>query len=375
MRDTFVATMFFLLLLIIICFNSCHIGRFVIYNFANINDYKKFQNRDILPGNSVFKFKKTPNIKVFKRALGSSEHKEIRNLDSVLNRSNTVAFLIIRNDTILFEWYSPKNNDSSQFTSFSMAKSYVSAMIGIAINERKIANVNEPITNYLKELKDPRFEKVTIEHLLNMRTGFDYKENYNSPFGNVAVSYYGRNLERHLEKLRIKKEPDLNFEYVSIATQILGVILEKATGTTLSEYCEIKLWKPLGMEFPASWSLDRKNGTEKAFCCLNARAIDYAKFGRLFLNKGNWDGEQIISKDWVKKSTIKSSNSKDLFYGYHWWHDGMPNNDGQVNFFAQGHLGQFTYMNPQKNTIIVRLGKNHGLVKWKSLINEINNCL
>ena len=112
-------------------------------------------------------------------------------------------------------------------------------------------------------------------------------ENYFSPLGNVAVSYYGRNLDRHVSKLIIEEDPDQSFEYISVATQMLGMVLQEATGQTLSDYCEQKLWKPLGMEYPASWSVDRKKGREKSFCCLNARARDYAKFGRLFLKEGN----------------------------------------------------------------------------------------
>ena len=356
-------------------FYSCHVGRYVIYNFANINDYKKFNNREISAPNKAFYFYQIDNQNKFNKSLNKSIYKDSFVFDSILKNSKTVAFLVIRNDSVLYEWYAQNKEDKSKFTSFSMAKSYVSALIGIAIDEGKIKSVKEPITNYIKDFRNPGFNKITIEHLLNMRTGIKYNENYFNPFGNVAVSYYGRNLDRHISKLEIMEDPDLSFEYISIATQMLGVILETATKQTVSEYLEQKIWHPIGMEYDASWSVDRKKGREKAFCCLNARVRDYAKFGRLFLNNGSWEGTQIISKSWIESSIKKSNLSKDPFYAYQWWHDSRPDKNGQVNFFAQGHLGQYTYMNPNKNTIIVRLGKNYGRISWIKLIRELNRSL
>ncbi len=306
---------------------------------------------------------------VFKK-MGYSGTEEVEEL---MDKNNTVALMVIQNDTIKYQWYSGKHDASSQFTSFSMAKSWISALIGIAIEEGHIKSINEPITNYIKSFKNPGFEEITIEHVLNMRTGIDYVENYYSPFGNVAVGYYGRNLDKHLSKIKIKGPPDQEFEYISIGTQILGVILEEATGKTVTEYCQEKIWEPLGMEYDASWSLDRKNGREKSFCCLNARTTDYAKFGRLYLNMGNWEGTQVIPEEWVRASVIKTMHSKDSEYGYQWWHEGPMtyNNPGIVNYMAQGHLGQYLYMCPEKNTIIIRLGKNRGNMRWRSFFMNI----
>ena len=354
---------------------SCHVGRYVVYNFANINDYKKFQKRDILNPDIAFNFHECKSATTFNSVLTDSRFENKLVFDSILEHSKTVAFMVIRNDSILYEWYSSKNDQSTIFTSFSMAKSYVSALVGIALDEGRIKSVKEPVTNYINGFKNPGFGKITIEHLLNMRTGIQYDENYFSPFGNVAVSYYGRNLDKHVAKLKVDQDPDLSFKYISVATQMLGMIIEEATGETLSDYCQEKLWRPLGMEYPASWSVDRKKGREKAFCCLNARIRDYAKFGRLFLNEGNWQGNQLISQHWIDKSVKKNNDSKDSFYAYQWWHDSKPDKNGKVNFFAQGHLGQFTYMNPTNNTIVVRLGKNYGGVDWIQVIRELNRLL
>ncbi|HET9053029.1 MAG TPA: serine hydrolase, partial [Cyclobacteriaceae bacterium] len=158
------------------------------------------------------------------------------------------------------------------------------------------------------------------------------------------------------------------FEYVSGNTQLLGLVLERALkNKTVTEYLQEKLWKPLGMEYDASWSLDKKkNGLEKTFCCLNARARDFAKIGRLYLNKGNWNGKQIVSQKWVEVSTHADlTDGGASFYKYQWW---IPSPNG--DFMAEGILGQFIYVNPAKNLVIVRLGKKHGDTDWaRTFIN------
>lgn len=350
---------------------SCHVGRYFVYNFANLSDHKKFQNETIEAASPAtnwdfFTAEKSANISFDIKGAQQS-------LDQLNEDHKSVAFLIIRRDTILYEWYRDTYDSSSLLTSFSMAKSYVSALVGIAIEEGHIKNIQEPITNYIKDFKHPGFEKITIEHVLNMRTGIDYEENYKSPFGNVAIAYYGRNLDRHLGQLKIKQDPDEKFEYISIATQILGTIVENATGKTLAEYCEEKIWQQIGTTYGASWSLDRKEGRTKAFCCLNARARDYAKFGRLYLRDGHWNGKQIVPKDWVQKSTEKGNWSKDHWYGYQWWHEPQYENNAVVNnhFYMQGHLGQFVYMDPSKDIILLRIGKNYGGVSWTNLMEQL----
>ena len=362
-----------ILLACCILITSCHVGKYVVYNFADIDDYKKFHDRTLEKSEKPFYFfdgrQQSISLNMEKYGVQSKE-----DLNRINAEHKTVAFLIIRNDTLLYDWYADKYDRSTTLTSFSMAKSYVSTLIGIAIDEGYIKSVKEPITNYITDFRNPGFEIITIEHVLNMRTGIFYKENYYSPFGNVAIGYYGRNLDRHLQKIKVKEDPDKRFDYISIATQILGVILEKATGKTLSQYCEEKLWMKLGTEYDATWSLDRKEGREKAFCCLNAKAIDYAKIGRLYFNGGNWDGEQVVSENWVNASTKKSSDSKDMFYAYQWWH--YPKYDGElagknVDFYMQGHMGQYVYMSPEKNIILVRLGKGRAGVNWNGFLSDL----
>ena len=164
--------------------------------------------------------------------------------------------------------------------------------------------------------------------------------------------------------MKLEIEPGDRFAYSSGSTQLLGLVLERALkNKTISSYLEEKIWQPLEMEFDASWSLDRKkNGLEKTFCCINARARDYAKIGRLYLNKGKWNDKQIVSENWVAQSTkIDTTNNSSLRYQYQWW---LPSQTG--DFAAQGILGQYIYVNPEKNLIIVRLGKGVGFTDWKT---------
>jgi CubicO group peptidase (beta-lactamase class C family) len=337
-----------------------------VYNFADIKDYKKFPSRPLKSSQTKFTFKTTVKGKYPDSLRYGSKSVAF---DELLENNKTVAFLIIKNDTIQYEKYFKGYDQESIIPSFSMAKSVTSILIGCAIDDGLIKSIDELMITYLPELKKNGFEKVTIKHLLQMTSGLKFSENYFNPFGEPASFYYGRNLNREISKLKLKAIPGEEFEYVSGNTQLLGLVLERALkGKTMTEYFQEKLWTPLEMEYDG-WSIDKKkNGTEKAFCCINARARDFAKIGRLFLNKGNWNGKQIVSKQWVEASTkIDRTEGSINEYQYQWW---LPSNDG--DFMAQGILGQFIYVNPNKNLVIVRMGKNYGRVNWADLFGVLS---
>lgn len=341
---------------------SCQLGRFVFYNFADINDHKKFQSRPLKKGTDTFSFPKASRGKV---------PKEIYNgpFDQYLEDHKTVAFLIIKNDSIQYEKYFQGYDHESIVPSFSMAKSVTSILIGCAIDEGLIQSVDEPIVKYIPELNKDGFDKVSIKHLLQMTSGIEFNESYANPFGDAASFYYGLNLRKQIGKMKLKSEPGKQFEYISGNTQLLGLILERVLkGKTVTQYLQEKLWTPLGMEYDASWSIDRKkDGLEKTFCCLNARARDFAKIGRLYKNKGNWDGQQIVSQKWVEASTkLDTLNGSVRYYQYQWWLP-TPGED----FMAEGILGQFVYVNPAKDLIIVRLGKNDGKADWWTIFTAL----
>ncbi len=354
----------------LLAFSSCKVGRFFIYNFADINDHKKFPARTAAAPASPFLFERAAVERSPKSFVINGEN---LSFDKFLEDQKTVAFLIIQNDTILYERYFKKYEESSIVPSFSMAKSITSILIGCAINDQLITSVDEPVTTYIPELKENGFEKVTIKHLLQMTSGLYFNEGYTNPFGHVASFYYGTNLRRAISKLTLQYDPGISFEYLSGNTQLLGLVLERALGDkTITAYLEEKLWQPLGMEYDASWSLDRKkNGLEKTFCCVNARARDFAKIGRLYLHKGNWNGRQIVSSDWVERSThATNEDGSKWYYQYQWW---LASRDG--GFLAQGILGQYVYVNPVKDLIVVRLGKKDGDADWVSVFQGIADAL
>lgn len=355
-----------LLTVVLLSASSCQVGRFVVRNFANITDYRIFPSRSLHNDSVKFTF----------YAANSADPKRISptkqlsaSFEDYLEDNKTVAFLIIRNDSILYEKYFDEYTEESIVASFSMAKSVTSILIGCALDEGLIKSVDEPVTNYVPELKRNGFEKVTLKHLLQMTSGLDFNESYVNPFGDAATYYYGRNLRKSITKMKLKREPGKSFEYVSGNPQLLGLVLERALKTkTVTEYLQEKLWQPLGMEYDASWSLDKKkNGLEKTFCCINARARDFAKIGRLYLNKGNWNGKQIVSQTWVEESTHPElTEGGAAFYRYQWW---LPSAHG--DYMAEGILGQFVYVNPSKNMIIVRLGKKYGDADWPNVFMKL----
>lgn len=387
--------------LIFLTFQSCYVGRYIIYNFADTNDYKKFPVAELKKANTTFNFYEpafvdTATLRLPKKF---THKKKDYNFTEGLESSATIAFLVIRNDSILYQWYRPGRDQSTIVPSFSMAKSYVSALIGIALEEGIIKSTAEPITNYLTELDKKKFEKITIQHLLDMRSGIRYNENYFNPFGDVAKYYYGTNLKKYSRHLKVKQAPDKEFDYISLNTQLLGLIVEKASGKSMTAYLQEKLWSQIGTEFDASWSIDsKKHHTEKAFCCINARAKDFAKFGRLYLHKGNWEGKQVVPESWVEESVNFKTVRNDYLYSNQWWHrvnyydakDSVKINKPYAlnsyqyknktyhyiaqptgDYMAEGFLGQFIYVSPSHNMVFVRLGKKGGWIDWSSLFREI----
>ncbi len=386
---------------IVLILNGCHLGRFVIYNFAGINDYKKFPQKEITKKGPSFQYENGPDslYRKISELKITGEKFGTKGLSDYLNEeTKTVAFMVIKNDSILFEEYYEGFDESSIVTSFSVAKSYVSALIGIAVDEGFIQNVEEPITKYIPELieSDSRYQDIKIRHALNMRTGLKFDEStYTNPFAEVAKLYYGKDHLQLVLDTKIEEAPGLSYEYQSINTQILAIVLERATGRQLHSYFEEKIWQPLGMEYDATWNVDsKKNQIPKGFCCLNARARDFAKLGRLYLKNGNWEGNQIISQEWIDLS-IKP-NFKNGCYQYQWYSEesslrdengkiayfpdsaaavskiensyqeaiASAKNEGQyyVNecgpaFMAIGILGQYIYVDPEQGLVMVRFGK------------------
>ena len=264
---------------------------------------------------------------------------------------------MIKNDSIYHEQYWDHYDQNSLSNSFSMAKSIVSILVGIAVDEGKIKSIDDPVGNYLPHFKDGNNAKLTIRHLLTMSSGLNWDENYSSLFSVTTKAYYGSNLKKLMSGLNVVNEPGKKFDYMSGNTQLLAFIVEKATGKNLSDYASEKIWKPVGAEHSAQWSLDHVNGEEKAYCCFYSNARDFARYGKLYLDSGQWNGQQLVSKNYVKESTtpapVDFSGNEQNCYGFQWW---LTQEKGHKIFYARGLRGQYIVVIPDKQIIFVRLG-------------------
>jgi len=252
--------------------------------------------------------------------------------------------------------------------SWSVAKSFISGMIGIALEEGLIENLQDPITKYLPQLKECGYNGVPIKDILQMSSGVGFNEDYadfNSDINRFGRYFaLGQSFEKFALTLKNARPPGTFNHYVSIDTQVLGMLLTKVTGKTITEYMKEKIWDPMGMEHDAQWIIDSDN-MEMALGGLNTTLRDYAKFGMLYLKEGNWFGKQIVPKDWIKQSINIDSphlqpgehdlSSSDLGYGFQWW---IPE-DADGAYFASGIYNQHIYIQPNRNVVVVKLSANY----------------
>ncbi|MBL7933894.1 MAG: serine hydrolase, partial [Bacteroidia bacterium] len=194
-------------------FQSCHVVRFFIYNFADARDYRKFPEKKIPASSKPFHYADASQSGLVKLPKTIKRRNKTLFFEKALQKTGTIAFLVIRNDSILYQWYRPGRESGDVVASFSISKSFVSTLFGIAISEGLIKSIDEPITNYLDFLDKQKFGKVTIAHVLNMRSGIKFNENYFNPFGDIAKYYYGTNLKKYIRHLDMEEEPGKNFHY------------------------------------------------------------------------------------------------------------------------------------------------------------------
>lgn len=336
-------------------------------DLGNADDYLTLPARELTASPDPFQFavdtsKEMLVQETFESGAG------IENIDAFLADTGTWAFMVIQNDTVIYERYFKGYQHDSMVTSFSIAKSFDSALIGIAIGDGYIKSVNDPITDYLPELaeRDPRFRDIQIRHLLMMASGLRFDDDTILLAQDDNLTYAFDNL-RHLAltETEVVEQPGVTFLYNNYNPLLLGMILERATGKSVTAYLQEKIWDPIGMEYDGSWSLDsEESGFEKMESGINARPVDFAKFGRLYLNGGNWSGIQVIPAEWVAVSTQDNGLIQDapIYYGYMWW--GEKCNPDSQDFLAVGNYGQYIYISPAKNLIIVRNGEEYGVGDW-----------
>jgi len=230
-----------------------------------------------------------------------------------------------------------------------------------------IKSIDQPVADFLPEYKIGEKRNITIRHLLTMSSGLDWDEAYSSLWSQTTEAYYGADLQKQMLALKVKKKPGEYFEYKSCDTELLAMVLTKAAGMPVATFLEKELWQPLGSASDAAWSLDHKDGMEKAYCCIYATAKDFARLGSLYLHLGNCKGEQLIDTSFIKQSLTPSyllnpvpvNDSLVNWYGFQWWL--MPDYKGVSAFYMRGILGQYVIAIPQFDMVVVRLGHKRGV--------------
>ena len=313
------------------------------YTTAYIDDYPEFDNRKIEAGQP----------QTWPEHTAYNSVKATKKLQQINQKLGTVAFLIIKNDSIWYEDYAEGYSADSKTNSFSMAKSITSALLGKAIRDGFIENLDQPVADFYSQFD----KRLTVGDLSSMASGLNWQEDYYNPFGMTARAYLDENIREQILNLKVIEEPGKEFKYLSGNTELLGMVIEKATGKNLSQYLSESFWKPLGMHESALWQLDsEESGMEKAFCCLASNARDFAKFGRLYAHQGNFRGKQLLDSSFVKNST-EPRFTETPYYGYGFW---LSNFMHKKIVVMRGILGQYVISIPEDKVIIVRLGYQRG---------------
>ena len=292
-----------------------------------------------------------------------------QDLNAALKHFKTDGLLIIKEGEVVYEEYFNGNSQTTRHISWSVAKSFLSSLVGIAVNDGLIDDINDPITKYLPDFKNTGYDGIKIKNILQMSSGVLFNEDYADPnsdinkFG-VAIAR-GTSFRDFAKTLTKDKEQGTYNHYVSIDSQMLGLLLDKVTGMPLREYLQMHIWEKIGMEDEAYYLADNED-VDLALGGLNATLRDYAKFGLLYLNKGKWDNEQVVPEAWVDASHAMDLphlqpcagddlSSSDWGYGYQWWVPGFPNTD----YTASGVYNQYIYVDPVTETVIAKISSNH----------------
>jgi len=307
---------------------------------AFIDDYPHFENDTIKKGTTIDAWPLHKNY---------NSVNATKRLKATNNELGTVAYLIIKNDSILYEWYAEDYSKDSKTNSFSMAKSITTSLLGKAVKDGYIKNLDQPISDFYPQYKG---SKTTVGDLSSMASGLDWVESYTSPFSVTARANYDDDLAETILNQKVTKTPGKEFEYLSGSTQLLGMVIQKATGKQLANYLSESFWQPLGAKSDALWQLDDdENKLAKAFCCISSNARDFARFGKLYKDHGKWNGNQILDSTFV--ATATQSRFSGQPYGYGFW---ISDYNDKHTFTMRGILGQYVITIPEENLIVVRLG-------------------
>jgi len=326
------------------------------YTTTNIDDHPDFKNNTIYAGESYpWQFHEKYN----QITLTDTLRKELEDFQSI-------GFVIIKDNKLLYEEYWDHYSNESLTNSFSMAKSVTTLLLGKALEQGYIKSLDQPITDFISEFQHDSLAKhCRIRDLSTMTSGFDWTEEYYSPINPTTEAYFGKDIQKMLLKRKFSQKPGGKFKYSSADTQLLAIVLKRATGKNLADYLSESFWKPMGMEHNALWSVS--GGIEKSFCCIHSNARDFARLGQLLLQKGNWNGSQLLDSSFVELMITPNYNAferdEPKKYGYSIWID----EEHKPAFYGMmGHLGQRIIIVPEYNLVIARLGK----MKDKRALNK-----
>jgi len=359
------------------------VGRILRHGTTRIDDYAKYPYRPLTASAFPQPFKESTETGQIPQQVILADSSQ-RNLEDLLESNDSIAFLVIRQGEILYEQYYQDHGPNQISQIFSVSKSVTSALVGAAIQDGLIESLDQPVTDFLPELADQGWDQVTLGQLLSMTSGSDYVENDN-PFGEHVIFNYTADLETRILEQRVEVEPGSEWRYKSGDNALLGLILDRVVAPrSLTDYAQEKLWSPLGMEHDGRWSIDQQGeeGLERTWCCLAASARDLAKIGQLYLQDGVVNGQRVLPLGWVAESTrlafadaLWGNDYRAIGvrgYGYQWWLASQEEGD----FFALGKDGQYIYVNPATDVVIVRLGWSSGdlpLSAWLSLFQYISS--
>lgn len=330
-----------------------HIPRGMRYTYLIGRAGPEIDDRDFFPYTTIHATAPRPwptSVRYGKLSLGPEQEQVIKDLHSV-------GFAVWHQDSLLFEQYWNGWDSDSVVNSFSVAKSYISVLAGIALQEGVIKDVQQRVGEYLPEYTTGCYAKITLEHVLTMSTGLDWSESGADPFSDNAKGYYGTNVRELSLMQPCRDEPGTAFDYISGATQIMAEVLEAAYGEPLDKLVQEKIWTPLGCEHDAYWGKDREDGDFKAFCCLYATARDFGRIGQLYLDSGMWRGKQLLPRDFwqasITPAKVLDKGKPNQRYGYFWW---LAEWDGKPIHYCRGFHGEYVVVIPHERIVLVRTG-------------------
>ena len=349
------------------------VARAVVWMDADTGDWLRFPSRPIPAGGEVLPLPECAGSTDVLETSVSTQGRSVP-LADLLEETRTTSFLVMDGDCLLVEHYGPGVEADDHQTSFSVAKSFLSTLVGLAIANGDLEGLDVPITEHLPELagRDERFSDITLRHLVTMASGLEYEER-GLPWSDDAVTYYSPDLRDTALSATIDGPPGERWLYNNYNPLLMGLVLERATDSTIAAYMAEHLWGPMGAESDATWSLDStRSGFEKMESGVNATPRDYVRFGYLFAHEGRVDGRQVVPPEWVREATAEDTTS-DPNPGYqHWWWVDTAR-DGR--FFARGNFGQFIYVDDVEDVVIVRTGSDFGVPDWPEVLGQVDDEL